>query len=141
MTEKRTAALIEQEVKRPAEDIENSGALAKPLPERIATTQNTQIAAFKLAGKSLFEESKELWAEFVEADRKHQLAQHVGAQLWRLTKIVGKPALILSFSGIRAAIITVASPEHRAALKERFSRSQLAKGKNASLELTELTEE
>lgn len=127
MTKKKIANLIKQEVQKPTTD--NSGA--------IATTQNTQMADLKLTSESLFEESKELWAKVIEIDREHQLAQLVAAQLWRLTKIVGKPALVLSFSGIRAALITVASPEHRSVLKERFNRSQSVKEENASLELIE----
>ena len=129
MTKKRTATLIEQEVQRPTESTENGSA--------VTTTRNTQMAELKLTGKSLFEESKELWAEFVAIDKEHQLTQRVSAQLWRLTQAVGKPILVLSFKGIHAAVITVASSENRVALAKRFNHSQPAQAADASLKTAE----
>jgi hypothetical protein len=126
MSTKKIAALIEQEVQQPTESAENSSA--------IATTQNTQLADLKLTGQCLFDESKDLWNEFIEFDKEHQLTQRVGAQLWRLTQAVGKPILVLSLKGIQAALVTVTSSENRAALAERFSRSQPAKAADASLD-------
>lgn len=129
MPTKKIAALIEQEVQPPTESAENSSA--------IATTQNTPLAELQLASQGLFDESKALWEEFVAFDKEHQLAQRVGAQLWRLTQVVGKPVLVLSLKGIQAAVITVSNPENRAALAERFSRSQSAQDADASLETLE----
>jgi hypothetical protein len=126
MTKTRISALIEQEVKQPTESAENSSA--------IATTQNTQLADLKLTGKGLFNESKTLWHEFIEFDKEHQLTQRVGAQLWRLTQVIGKPVLVLSLKGIQAAVVTVANAENRAALAERFSRAQSAQDAEASLD-------
>jgi hypothetical protein len=129
MPTKKIAALIEQEVQPPTESADNNSA--------IATTQNTQLAELQLASQGLFDESKALWEEFVEFDKEHQLAQRVGAQLWRLTKVVGKPALVLSLKGIQAAVVTLTNPENRAALAERFSRSRSAQDADAALETLE----
>jgi hypothetical protein len=129
MPTKKIAALIEQEVQPPTESADNNSA--------IATTQNTQLAELQLASQGLFDESKALWEEFVEFDKEHQLTQRVGAQLWRLTKVVGKPALVLSLKGIQAAVVTLTNPENRAALAERFSRSRSAQDADAALETLE----
>ena len=129
MTKRNISTLIEQEVKRPTPPTEENSA--------IATTQNTPITELKLTGKSLFEESQEIWQEFVAFDKEHQLTERVGSQIWRLTKAVAKPALILSLKGIQTAIITVANPEKRAALAERFSRSQLAQTTDAALDVAQ----
>lgn len=129
MTKKRIATLIEQEVQKPTEGVDNSSA--------ITTTQTTQMAELKLAGKSLFEESKELWNEFVAFDEEHKLTQRVGAQLWRLTQVVAKPVLLLSIKGIQVAVITIANPENRDALAARFTRSKTAQDAEAILEPVE----
>jgi hypothetical protein len=129
MTKKRIAPLIEQEVQQPTESDENS--------RTIATTQNTQLAELKLTGQGLFNESKALWDEFVEFDKEHQLTQRVGAQLWRLTKAVGKPVLVLSLKGIQAAVVTVTHSDNRAAFVERFSRFRPDQEAEASLETVE----
>jgi hypothetical protein len=129
MPTKKIATLIEQEVQPPTESAENSSA--------IATTQNTPLAELQLASQGLFDESKALWEEFVAFDKEHQLAQRVGAQLWRLTKVVGKPALMLSLKGMQAAVVTLTNPENRAALAERFSRFRSAQDANASLKTLE----
>ncbi|PZO46040.1 MAG: hypothetical protein DCF15_20850 [Phormidesmis priestleyi] len=129
MTRKMIAALIKQEVQPLTESTDNSSA--------IATTQNTALADLKLTGQGLFDESKALWNEFIAFDQEHQLAQKVGAQLWRLTKAIGKPALVLSLKGIQTAVVTVADADKRAALVERFSRSQTAQAAGSSLEETE----
>jgi hypothetical protein len=134
MPTKKIAALIEQEVQPPTESAENSSALAKPPHQGIATTQNTQLAELQLASQGLFDESKALWKEFVAFDKEHQLAQRVGAQLWRLTQVIGKPVLVLSLKGIQAAVVTITHPENRAALAERFSRFRSAQEAAASLE-------
>lgn len=126
MTKKRIATLIEQEVKNSTPPTEENSA--------IATTQNTQLAELKFTGQGLFDESKALWEEFVAFDREHQLTERVGTQIWRLTKAVGKPALVLSLKGIQAAIITVANPENRVALVERFSRFHPVQSADVSLE-------
>lgn len=128
MTKERIATLIEQEVNQPAPPEEDSA---------IATTRNTQLAELKLTSQGLFGESKALWEEFVAFDREHQLTERIGTQIWRLTKAVGKPALVLSMKGIQAAVITVVNPEKRAALAERFRRSQPAQSAEASLESVE----
>lgn len=126
MTKKRIATLIEQEVKNSTPPTEENSA--------IATTQNTQLAELKFTGQGLFDESKALWEEFVAFDREHQLTERVGTQIWRLTKAVGKPALVLSLKGIQAAIITVVNPENRVALVERFSRFHPVQSTDVSLE-------
>lgn len=129
MTNKRIATLIEQEVQKPAEDIDNSSA--------ITTTQNTQLAELKLTSQGLFAESESLWKEFIAFDREHHLTERVSAQIWRLTKVIGKPVLVLSLKGIQTAFVTVANAEKRTALVERFSRSQVARESEASLEPAE----
>ena len=129
MTRKRIAALIEQEVQQPIDSTDDSSA--------IATTQNTAIAELQLTSQGLFDESKALWQEFVAFDKEHHLTERVGAQLWRLTKAVGKPLLVLSIKGIQTAVVTVANPENRAALAKRFSKSAPAKTAEASLESVE----
>ncbi|MGD1863160.1 MAG: hypothetical protein ACFB0D_01265 [Phormidesmis sp.] len=128
MTKHRIATLIQQEVQKPTADGDNKAA--------IATTQNTPLANLQLTSQGLFEESKTLWQEFVAFDQEHQLTQRVGAQLWRLTKAVGKPALVLSLKGIQTAVVTITDADKRAALVEHFSRSQPAKAAEASLEAT-----
>ena len=130
MPKQQISALIQQEVKRPlpaADD--NSSAI-------IAQTQNTPLADLKLTSQGLFDESKALWQEFVAFDQEHQLTQRVGTQLWRLTKAVGKPALVLSLKGIQTAVVTVANADRRAALVERFSRFSADKQTEAALEET-----
>ena len=131
MPKQQISALIEQEVKRPlpAADDQNSSAI-------IPQTQNTPMADLKLTSQGLFDESKALWQEFVAFDQEHQLTGRVGAQLWRLTKAVGKPALVLSLKGIQTAVVTVADADRRAALVERFSRFSADKQTDAALEET-----
>jgi hypothetical protein len=129
MTKRTLATLIEQEIQQPNESADSSSA--------IATTQNTPLADLQLTGQGLFAESKALWEEFVEFDKEHQLAQRVGAQLLRLVKVVGKPALVLSLRGIQTAIVIVANSESRTALVERFSRSRSAQDADASLDAVE----
>ena len=129
MTKKRIAALIQQEVQKPVDRAESSSA--------IATTQNSEIANLQLTSQGLFDESKALWQEFIAFEQEHQLTQRVGAQLWRLTKAVGKPALVLSLKGIQTAVVTVADADRRAALVERFSRFSAERETKASLEATE----
>ena len=131
MPKQQISALIQQEVKRPlpAADDQNSSAI-------IPQTQNTPLADLKLTSQGLFDESKALWQEFVAFDQEHQLTQRVGAQLWRLTKAVGKPALVLSLKGIQTAVVTVADADRRAALVERFSRFSADKQTDAALEET-----
>ena len=131
MPKQQISALIQQEVKRPlpAADDQNSSAI-------VAQTQNTPLADLKLTSHGLFDESKALWQEFVAFDQEHQLTQRVGAQLWRLTKAIGKPALVLSLKGIQTAVVTVADADRRAALVERFSRFSADKQTDAALEET-----
>ena len=129
MTKKRIAALIQQEVQKPVDRAESSSA--------IATTQNSEIANLQLTSQGLFDESKALWQEFIAFEQEHQLTQRIGAQLWRLTKAVGKPALVLSLKGIQTAVVTVADADKRAALVERFSRFSAERETKASLEATE----
>ena len=128
MTKKRIAALIQQEVQKPVDRAESSSA--------IATTQNSEIANLQLTSQGLFDESKALWQEFIAFEQEHQLTQRIGAQLWRLTKAVGKPALVLSLKGIQTAVVTVADADRRAALVERFSRFSADKQTDAALEET-----
>lgn len=137
MAKKTLATLIEQEVRQPTESTDSSGALTKPSHQGIATTQNTQLAELKLAGQGLFEESKALWDEFVAFDKEHQLLPKVGAQIWRITKVVGKPALVLSIKGIQAAAITVTGPESRDSLAKLFSRFSRTQAIDTSLETVE----
>ena len=129
MTKKRIAALIQQEVQKPTASADDSSA--------IATTQNSEIANLQLTSQGLFDESKALWQEFIAFEQEHQLTQRIGAQLWRLTKAVGKPALVLSLKGIQTAVVTVADADRRAALVERFSRFSAERETKASLEATE----
>ena len=115
MPKQKISALIRQEVKRPLPaTAENNNAI-------VAQTQNTPLAELKLTSQGLFTESKALWQEFVAFDQEHQLTQRVSAQLWRLTKAVGKPALILSLKGIQTAVVTVSNAENRESLTEHFS--------------------
>ena len=132
MTTKDIATLIKQEVQKPAPDSENATALTTTSDTQLSEPQQVDLSS----SSSLWDESKALLAEFIAFDQEHQLSQKVGAQLWRLTKAVGKPALILSFKGIQSAIVTIADPESRAALMERFNRSDIAKEKEASLSPT-----
>ena len=104
---------------------------------RLPPPKTRHLAELQLASQGLFDESKALWQEFIAFDKEHQLTQRVGAQLWRLTKAVGKPALILSLKGIQAAVVTVADADKRAALKERFSRFSADRTTDASLETAE----
>lgn len=136
MTKKTIATLIEQEVQQPTEGTDSS-ALAKPSHQGIATTQETQPAKLQLASQGLFGESKALWQEFIAFEKENQLIPQVSAQIWRVTKAVGKPALILSLKGIQTAFITVTDAEKRAALAERFSRSRAAQKADASLKAVE----
>ena len=129
MTKKRIAALIQQEVQKPTANADDSSA--------IATTQNSEIANLQLTSQGLFDESKALWQEFIAFEQEHQLTQRIGAQLWRLTKAVGKPALVLSLKGIQTAVVTVADADRRAALVERFSRFSAERETKASLKATE----
>ena len=129
MANKRIATLIAQEVQPPTESAEANSAMA--------TTQNTPLADLQLTSQGLFDESKALWNEFVAFDQEHQLTQRVGAQLWRLTKAIGKPALVLSIKGIQTAVVTVANADKRAALKERFNRFSSDQTTDASLETVE----
>ncbi|MEN8446051.1 MAG: hypothetical protein ABG776_13670 [Cyanobacteria bacterium J06555_13] len=131
MAKKQIAKLIQQEVTRPDE---TSAAIVK--------TQNTPLAELQLSAQGLFDESKAIWEEFIAFDQEHQLTQRVGAQLWRLTKAVGKPALVLSLKGFQTAVVTVANPDNRAALTERFRRFKAQNTANtstadASLDLSE----
>ena len=130
MPKQQLSTLIEQEVKRPlsAADDQNNSAI-------VAQTQNTPVADLKLTSQGLFDESKALWQEFIAFDQEHQLTQRVGAQLWRLTKAIGKPALV-SFKGIQIAVVTVADADKRAALAKRFSRFSAHKQTDAALEET-----
>ena len=132
MTTKDIATLIKQEVQKPTPDSENATALTTTSNAQLSEPQQIDLSS----SSSLWDESKALLAEFIAFDQEHQLSQKVGAQLWRLTKAVGKPALILSFKGIQSAIVTIADPESRAALMERFNRSDIAKEKEASLSPT-----
>lgn len=130
MTQHKLATLIQQEVQPPTESAHNSS--------EIATTQNTALADLQLTSQDLFDESKALWEEFVAFDQEHQLTQRVGAQLWRLTKAVAKPALVLSLKGVQTAVVTVARADKRAALVEHFRRSAPAQAADAALETTPL---
>ncbi|PZO10712.1 MAG: hypothetical protein DCF25_20325 [Leptolyngbya foveolarum] len=129
MSTKQISALIAQEAKQPLPADEESSALA--------TAPDTSLTELQLTSQGLFDESKALWEEFVAFDKEHQLAQRVGAQLWRLTKAVGKPVLVLSLKGIQTAVVTIADADKRTALMERFSRSQTAQAADASLEAAE----
>lgn len=129
MSKRKLATLIEQEVKHtpPTESTDCA----------ITTTQETQLAKLQLASQGLFDESKTLWQEFIAFEKENKLIPQVSAQIWRLTKAVGKPALVLSIKGIQTACITVVDAEKRAALAERFSHSRAAQAADASLEVTE----
>ena len=122
MPQKKIAQLIEQEVKAtPADSSE------------IVTTQTTPIADLQLTTQGLFSESKELWEQFVKFDKEHQLTRKVGAQLWRLTKAVAKPVLVLTLKGIQVGFVTLTDADKRAELAQRFNRSQPAQAADASL--------
>ena len=125
MANKNLATLIAQEVTQTEPTTEDSSAI---------TTQNAPLAQPNSDQETLFDESKRIWDEFVAFDKEYQLTQRVGAQLWRLTKAVGKPVLVLSLKGVQTAFVTIVNPEKRAALVERFSQSPTAKAAEASLE-------
>ena len=131
MPKQQLSTLIQQEVKRPlsAADDQNNSAI-------VAQTRHTPVAALKLTSQGLFAESRMFWQEFVAFDQEHQLTQHVGAQLWRLTKSVGKPVLVFSLKGIQTAVVTVADVKNRSALTKHFSRFASDKKIDAALEET-----
>ena len=91
MSTHKISDLIEQEAKRPLLTAGENSAIATP--------QNTQLVELEPTSQGLFDESKALWEEFVAFDEEHQLTQRVGAQLWRLAKVIGKPLLVLSLKG------------------------------------------
>ncbi|MBE9064257.1 hypothetical protein [cf. Phormidesmis sp. LEGE 11477] len=128
MTKQTIAQLIEQEVRQPSPGVDNADN-----NHSIAQTQNTPLAELQLTSQGLFDESKALWQEFVAFDQEHQLTQRVGAQLWRLTKAVGKPALILSLKGIQTAVVTVSNAENRESLTEHFTCFASNKKSDAAL--------
>lgn len=130
MSAKQISDLIEQEVKQPLPATDKNTSA-------IATTQNAQLAELEPTSEGLFDESKALWDEFVAFDQEHQLTQRVGAQLWRLTKAVGKPLLVLSLKGIQTAVVTGVNADKRAALVERFSRFSSTQKTDAALGETE----
>lgn len=92
MPTKDIAKLIKQEVQKPTPDSENATALTTTSDAQLSDPQQVDRS---LTSSSLWDDSKALIAEFIAFDQEHQLSQKVGAQLWRLTKAVGKPALIL----------------------------------------------
>ena len=127
MSTKQISALIKQEVERPLPAAEENSSA-------IAPTQDTQLVELEPTSEGLFDESKALWDKFVAFDQEHQLTQRVGAQLWRLTRAVAKPVLVLSFSGIKAAVVTITDPDRRAEIAERFSQYKPAQEADAALE-------
>ena len=94
-TRKTIATLLAEEVNAPsqsAQPISESAAIAPADPVH----QSTAIAATTQETEGLFAESKQLWDELVAFDRENELPSKVGAQLWRLTKIVAKPIFIVT---------------------------------------------
>ena len=126
MPKQTLAQLIEQEVTTPTEE-----------SSAITTTQTTPLADLKLTSQGLFDESKALWKQFIEFDQEHQLTQKIGAQLWRLTKAVGKPVLVLTLKGIQVGFVTLTDADKRAELAQHFNRSQAAQAADASLSPTD----
>lgn len=132
MTRKTIATLLAEEVKAPSQSAQpasESTAIAPVEPVH----QSTAIAPTTPETEGLFVESKQLWDELVAFDRENELSSKVGAQLWRLTKIVAKPVFIVTWKGVEAAAITAIDPDKRATFIERFRRAKEESGANASL--------
>ncbi|MGC1306537.1 MAG: hypothetical protein WA885_04855 [Phormidesmis sp.] len=132
MTKQTIATLLAEEVNAPsqsAQPISESAAIAPVEPVHLSTA----IAPVSPQPEGLFAESKQLWDELVAFDRENELSSKVGAQLWRLTKIVAKPIFIVTWKGVEAAVITAVDPDKRAAFIERFSRAKEESGAEVSL--------
>ena len=141
MTKKTIATLLAEEVNTPSPTAQATAQTASKstVPESTAiapvdsTNQSTALAPAPLQTEGLFAESKQLWEELVAFDRENELSSKVGAQLWRLTKIVAKPVFIVTWKGVEAAVITAVDPDKRAAFVERFSRAKDESGADVSL--------
>ena len=132
MTRKTIATLLAEEVKDPSQSAQPTSESTVIAPVE-PVHQSTAIAPITPETEGLFVESKQLWDELVAFDRENELSSKVGAQLWRLTKIVVKPVFIVTWKGIEAAAITAVDPDKRATFIERFSRAKEKSGADASL--------
>ena len=144
MTKKTIATLIAEEVNtssQVAQAASQSTAQAVSQSTEIAPVgsnqQSAAIAPVPLQTEGLFAESKQLWEELVAFDREHELSSKVGAQLWRLTKIVAKPVFIVTWKGVEAAVVTAVDPDKRATFIERFSCAKEESGASVSLKAVE----
>ena len=141
MTKKTIATLLAEEVNTPSETAQAAAQTVSKstAPESTAITpvdsanQSKALAPTPLQTEGLFTESKQLWDELVAFDQEHELSSKVGAQLWRLTKIVAKPVFIVTWKGVEAAVITAIDPDKRAVFVERFSRVKDESGADVSL--------
>ena len=137
MTKKTIATLLAEEVDTPSQSAQPTSELTTSASTVIApaglANQSTAIAPATEQTEGLFAESKQLWDELVTFDRENELSSKVGAQLWRLTKIVAKPVFIVTWKGVEAAVVTAVDLDKRAAFVERFSRAKDESGADVSL--------
>lgn len=123
MSNKRIANLLAEEVNTqtsPEEDVPNSTAITPAHQD----DQTSAIVEVSPRNEGLFAESRQLFEEVLAFDREHELTAKVTAQLWRLTKMIVKPAFIVTWKGIETAAITVVDPDKRDDFAERFRRAK-----------------
>ena len=130
---KKTIATLLAEAPNTSSQAAQSTSQSTAIAPVDSDKQSTAIAPTSLQTEGLFAESKQLWEELVAFDRENELSSKVGAQLWRLTKIVAKPVFIVTWKGVEAAVITVVDPDKRATFIERFSRAKDESGADVSL--------
>ena len=130
---KKTIATLLAEAPNTSSQAAQSTSQSTAIAPVDSDKQSTAIAPASLQTEGLFAESKQLWEELVAFDRENELSSKVGAQLWRLTKIVAKPVFIVTWKGVEAAVITAVDPDKRATFIERFSRAKDESGADVSL--------
>lgn len=107
--------------------------LAQLIQEENSALAHKDDSALQTHSEDLFTESKALWDEFCAFEQQHQIASKVGAQLWRLTKAIGKPALILTLKGTQTAFVTLVNADKRAEVAERFRQFSTDEATDAAL--------
>lgn len=130
---KKTIATLLAEAPNTSSQAAQSTSQSTAIAPVDSDKQSTAIAPASLQTEGLFAESKQLWEELVAFDRENELSSKVGAQLWRLTKIVAKPVFIVTWKGVEAAVITAVDPDKRATFIERFGRVKDESGADVSL--------
>ena len=130
---KKTIATLLAEAPNTSSQAAQSTSQSTAIAPVDSDKQSTAIAPASLQTEGLFAESKQLWEELVAFDRENELSSKVGAQLWRLTKIVAKPVFIVTWKGVEAAVITAVDPDKRATFIERFSHAKDESGADVSL--------